>query len=106
MNDRSGYRVLVLDDGPGIIEDYRAVLCRPDEHSEPPVQVDLEAEIRGLVGPPDGYPAIELVACSTTDELEAAVSAGLADYAPFSVAFIEPALQGGNLRPAAFARLR
>ena len=105
-NDRSGYRVLVLDDDPGIIEDYRAVLCRPDDHSEPPVQADLETEIRGLVGPPEGYPDIELVACATADELEAAIGAGLADYAPFSVAFIEPALQSGILRPAAFAKLR
>jgi signal transduction histidine kinase len=98
MIESSSYRVLVLEPSAKVRRDYEAMLT-PSLGEEAGVGADLlDRLIAGVMVPPPGFPAVDLVLCRKPDEALRRVEEAKASLQPFAVAFVEP---GGGVDAAA-----
>lgn len=85
---RDDINVIVVDDDPYLIDDYRLALCGFSAEDAKQPFSELEQSLFGAVKPPPDFPLIHLTACRGREEALGAVRSAQKAETPFAVAFV------------------
>lgn len=90
MTGSRAIRVLIVDDEPSLIQDYKYLLSARPEAGDPDLLSDkLERDLFGAAVGRGKFPAVDLTACQQGRDAVEAVRAALDEGLPFTLAFID-----------------